>query len=68
MSHIRITEREYLTLVECADTCDAIGGELSHEASEAQKSIKAINKRNSIKLTERQDVNITIDDAYESTN
>jgi hypothetical protein len=50
--YYRVTKKELLALIECKETCLAMGGELQAEANIADKAAKAIFKRNNISLTQ----------------
>jgi hypothetical protein len=48
--YYRITEKELFSLIECKETCLAMGGELQKEADAADKAVKAICKRNNMTI------------------
>ncbi len=48
--YLKITSAELLALIETAETCDSIGGEVAYEADAAIKAYKAVLKRNGMAI------------------
>ena len=44
-TYLKITKIELEALIECAETCQAMGGELEHEAVRAVRAYKSCLKR-----------------------
>jgi len=57
---LKITIKELQSLIETADSCDAMGEGLSDEADAAVKAYKSVLKRNGLYITERKEPTIRI--------